>query len=282
MCHLCCIHPEFPNIRGADILSQEVINITPDQLLDYNWNDHGFGIHIPAGAINYSSPLTMFIQASLSGDYQLPNNGTFVSGVYSLCFDTPLNNFTQKITISVEHCASDVDSRLSFVTADVTEETPPYLFKLLPGGLFSTPGVGSIEVEHFTWFSVMQILGKVKYALCTHYIRKQTNHYEVHITVTQNLDLQLKVGRLIIFDLLLIFQVQAVKNEYQGTEKGPTGTVTIQENEISLNFKPHSDIPEGSWEKNGWELNLLVKPPKVRSKIVSCNCKSFQSLKHMT
>ena len=173
-----------------------MIKITPDQPLDYNWKGHGFRVYIPAGAINSSHPLTMFIQASLSGNYQLPDNGTFVSGVYSLSFHSPVKNFNKNITLAIEHCASDDDSQLSFVTAEVAGNSSPYIFKQLPGGLFSKPGVGYIEVEHFTLFGIELSWGKVTYALCTYFIRKQRNYYHVHITVTQNLGLQLNVSRI--------------------------------------------------------------------------------------
>ena len=56
-----------------------------------------------------------------------------------------------------------------------------------------------------------------------------------------------------------------MKSKYKKDEEGPSETVTIQGNEISLIFKPHLGAPEGNWEKDGWELKLLKNPPKVRS-----------------
>ena len=163
------------------------------------WEGHGFKAHIPAGAISRErGPVTLCIQASLSGDYQLPDDGVLVSGVYWLSLQ-PLVKFNKKVTITIQHCASD-DSELSFVTAKCTQKTRPYTFKPLPGGSFSQSGEGTIQVDHFSMFAVLfrKVFGytevKKRYAFCTYYIHKHLNCYEAHITVTPDLELQLKVG----------------------------------------------------------------------------------------
>ena len=127
--------PIFPVIRGADIVARKTVEITPDQPLDFHWEGRGFKVHIPAGAIRRErGGVTLCIQASLSGDYQLPDDGVLVSGVYWLSLH-PHVEFDNKVTISLQHCASDDDSSISFVTAKCTPETLPYTFKpLLPGG----------------------------------------------------------------------------------------------------------------------------------------------------
>ena len=73
----------LPVIQGADIIAQETIKVVPDQSLYYHWKGQGFKVHIPAGAIR--KPATLCIQASLRGQYQLPDDdGVLLSGVYWL------------------------------------------------------------------------------------------------------------------------------------------------------------------------------------------------------
>ena len=164
--------------------------------------------------------MTLCIQASLSGDYQLPDDGVLVSGVYWLSLHPPVERFDKKVTITVQHRATDDDSaELSFITAQCTQRLLPYSFKTLscegehtqshtklstppsskslPEGSFLKPGEGTIEVDHFSAFGIIfpQFMGLRKnYAFCTYYIKRQLNCYEAHITVTPDLDLQLKVG----------------------------------------------------------------------------------------
>ena len=181
-------------IRGADIVAEVKLDLTPGKPLTYRWEGHGFEVHIPADAISDDiGPVTLSIQASLSGDYQLPDDDhVFVSGVYWLALH-PHVKFTKEVTVTIEHCAvSDADSAISFITAMCTQKTLPYLFKPLSGGSFSAAGTGTIEVDHFS--AIGAVAKKSVYAFCTYYIRKHINVYDAHITVTPNLKLHLKVS----------------------------------------------------------------------------------------
>ena len=127
----------------------------------------------------------MSIQASLSGDYHLPGDGVLVSGVYWVALHPPVK-FTEKVSLSIQHCGSVADSALTFVTAMCTQESRPYKFKPLPGGSFSESDSGNIEINHF---SAAAIFGqrKSKYSICTYYIPKALNIYEAHIAITPKL-----------------------------------------------------------------------------------------------
>ena len=179
----------FPVIRGADIVARTTVEITPDQPLSFHWEGHGFRVYIPAGAV--SRRVTLCIQASLSGDYQLPDDGVFVSGVYWLSLHPHIQEFEKKVTLSLQHCASveGDESSLSFITAKCTQETLPYTFKPLPGGAFSTDD-STIQVTSFSGFGIFKRSSKGNiYDLRVYYIPKQLNEYEVRITLTPNLEL---------------------------------------------------------------------------------------------
>ena len=141
--------------------------------------------YIPAGAV--SRRVTLCIQASLSGDYQLPDDGVLVSRVYWLSLHPHIEEFEKHATISLQHCAAeDDDSSVSFVTAKCTQETLPYTFKPLSGGAFSTYN-STIQVTGFSGFG---ILGKRRmYDFRVYYIPKKPNECDVHITLTTNLEL---------------------------------------------------------------------------------------------
>ena len=190
----------FPVIKGADIVARTTVDITPDQPLDFHWEGHGFKVHIPAGAIRRErGRVTLCIQASLSGDYQLPDDGVLVSGVYWLSLHPHVGRFDKKVTISLQHCASDDDSSISFVTAKCTQETLPYTFKpLLPGGSFDVSREGTVLVDHFSAAAV-SASSKSQYAVCSYYLPKQLHVTNIHITVTPNLNLQLQVKSLLHF-----------------------------------------------------------------------------------
>ena len=179
----------FPDIRGADIVTRTTVEITPDQPLDFDWEGHGFRVYLPAGAV--SRRVTLCIQASLSGDYQLPDDGVLVSGVYWLSLHPHIKRFQKKATITLQHCANDLSS-VSFVTTRCTQEQIPYIFKKLPEALFSLHKEGTIQVDNFSGFGISGSISE--YAIRSYYIPKKPNVFDVHITVTPNLALQLEVA----------------------------------------------------------------------------------------
>ena len=135
-------------------------------------------------------PVTTHIRASLSGEYKLPDNRVLVSEVFWLSLDPPVEIFHKKVTLTLQHCALDDDSALTFITS--TQDNPPYTFLPLPGGSFSESGHGTIDVDHFSPFGLIGT--RKSYAFCTFYlpIEKPKTH-EVHITVTPNLKIHLEV-----------------------------------------------------------------------------------------
>ena len=137
--------------------------------------------------------MTLCIQASLSGDYQLPDDGVLVSGVYWLSLHPHMERFHKKVTLSLQHCASDDDSALSFVTAKCTQQRLPYVFNAIPERFLSESGYGTVDIDHF---SSVAMRGEKKsfYAFCTYYISKIPKICEVHITVTPDLEEWLKVS----------------------------------------------------------------------------------------
>ena len=170
------------------------MQITPGKQLTYHWEGHGFEVHVPAGAISSESgPVTLSIQASLSGDYQLQDDWVLISGVYWLALQPPVK-FAKKVTVAIQHCASVKDDKSLpvFATAMCTQKQLPYTFKPLEGGLFPESKYASIEVSHFSALTIVS-RSKSEYAICSYYIPKPSNIWELHITITPKEELLMEV-----------------------------------------------------------------------------------------
>lgn len=87
----------FPVIEQAEIIAQEKIAIHPEQPLTYDWKGHEFKVDIPDGAISRTGPVTMFMQASFEGNYQFPDGGVLVSGIYCLSLHPTVEKFNKKV-----------------------------------------------------------------------------------------------------------------------------------------------------------------------------------------
>ena len=132
--------------------------MVPGKSLSYVWEDHGLKLHIPADALEpINSSVTLTIQASIAGHYQLPDKMEFVSGAYCIAFPGKLS---RPVTLELQHCAcleSPEDlSHLTFVTAKCNPDSLPYKFETLSEGLFSTTSrYGVIELRNFSWVSIV-------------------------------------------------------------------------------------------------------------------------------
>ena len=137
----------------------------------------------------------MTIQASLSGQYQLPDDKELVSGVYWLAFP---RKFSQPVTLELQHCADteypDQLSSLSFFTAKCNQKTLPYQFQPLLGGKFSTDSCyGSIELNHFSSFGIWGREKKKCYTANVFYIPQPPTTWLMHFTISCDLFLSFEV-----------------------------------------------------------------------------------------
>ena len=187
------------------------MEVVPGTPLTYEWKSHGITLYIPPDALKPGTPtLTMTIQASLSGQYHLPDDTELVSGIYWIVCHRRLS---WPVTLMLQHCANiehpDQLSSLSFLTAKCNQKTLPYEFRPLPGGKFSTNSCyGYIELDHFSAFGIGWIWGKEKkkcYTAQVFYIPQTptTCTWLMHFTIFCDLDLYLKVC-ICYFDFLVV------------------------------------------------------------------------------
>ena len=213
------------SVRGADNVGEVSLEVLPGEPLNYYWKGHGLRLHIPANALDTNTPpLTMKIQASLSGQFRLPDDMELVSGVYWISF--PAKSLVQPVTLELQHCAhleQNEQTCLTFVTSQCNQETLPYQFEPLPGGVFTTSSdYGAVQLCHFSGAAVARKKRRrtqshsreqegdsndktaeqsatKQYVALTYY--KQTRSirttWEMHFTMIPNLDLCMRVCLLI-------------------------------------------------------------------------------------
>ena len=186
------------SIRGADIVAKTTLEIVPGTTLAHHWKGHGLKLHIPADSLKSCvSTVTMTIQASLSGQYKLPDDTELVSGIYWVAFPQRL---CRPVTMELQHCAhleypEDVCS-LYFLTAKCNQKTLPYQFQPLPGGVFSTTSCyGAIDLCHFSGVGVGWRRKKKHYTAQIFYIPQISTltTWLMHFTIFCNLKLSQKV-----------------------------------------------------------------------------------------
>ena len=130
-----------------------VISSSQGQLVDWN----GLKLHIHEGSLPEGiDQCTMYIKASLAGEYEIPENSSLVSAVFWLRCE-PQCAFTKPITVEIQHYSTKQDlSRLKIVRAFCNQKQLPYKFKSLGGRFNADTSYGAIEVNSFSGVGVTE------------------------------------------------------------------------------------------------------------------------------
>jgi hypothetical protein len=173
-----------------------VVHSSQGQLVEWN----GLKLHIHAGSLPEGiQQCTIFIKASLAGEYEIPENTSLVSGIFWLrC--KPQCTFIKPIMVEIQHCSTKRDlSKLKIVRAYCNQKSLPYKFKPLGGSFNADTFYGAIDMKGFSGIGVVDenLDSKRLYynqlIYCS--IRSQQRHnVEIHIVFTWNTDAHINVS----------------------------------------------------------------------------------------
>ena len=154
------------------------------------WDGYGLKFHITEGSLPGGTRKCMVhVKASLSGQFQLPEDTDFLSPVFWI--SAPCK-FTKPVTLEIQHCALREDetvlSDLRFVSAKRSQEDLPYRFKQLAGGVFTThSSYGSIQLTHFCGIGITG-RKRTPRSYCAHLYHtvKQIYDWRFYLAITQD------------------------------------------------------------------------------------------------
>ena len=134
-----------------DVVAETSFEVT-SQAHTYEWRGYGVKLHIQQDSLPADCPqCRVEMRASLSGQYALPANCEFVSGVYWVYCPVKLS---KRATLVVQHCSTRREG-LSFVRAECTQQQLPYVFRRQEDGVFSEhSSYGSIELSRFSGWGI--------------------------------------------------------------------------------------------------------------------------------
>ena len=165
----------------------------------------GSKLHVPEESLPSGvSEYRISIKASLSGQFQLPEDTELLSPVFWISTSC---RFTKPVTLEIQHCAFREDeailSGLSFVAAESSQRELPYRFMRLDGGVFTKlSSYGSIQLTHLHVSGVgVGIAGRkgTPRSYCAHvyHTMKQKDDWRFYFIITQDLELHSSVSSLI-------------------------------------------------------------------------------------
>ena len=204
-------------LPGVDVCGEENVVVHSSQAQSFVWKGYGLKLSIPEGCLPAGvKDCIINIKASLSGQYEFPENYHLAGAVFWLCCET-VHKFKKPITVEIQHCAT-YDKRcafkMDFVRATCKQELLPYNFKAL-GGTFSVHS--SYRVVDVTSFSgiapvIETISGSEvelsfrRYCSKLFYDSSHQSHLDIHLTVTWDDETHLTVSELVLTDFLHMFK----------------------------------------------------------------------------
>ena len=168
----------------------------------FEWEGYGLKLLVPEGSLpSAMKEARVNIRASVSGQFQLPEDSVFLSPVFWI--SSPCK-FSKPVTLEIQHCAlrdATTLSDLSFVSANCSQKDLPYRFKQLDGGVFTTySSYGSIQLSHFSGVGVTGS-EETPRSYCAHLYHtiKQIHDWRFYLAITQDLEAHITVS---LFSLL--------------------------------------------------------------------------------
>ena len=179
------------SIYGVEVIGEVEFTI-PTQGVSFEWKGFGLRLYVPEGSLPPGvGKCKINIRASLSGQFQLPEDSDLFSPVFWI---TVPCNFSKPVTLEIQHCALRGDEEmlpsLSFVSAKCSQRDLPYKFRQVDGGVFTThSSYGSIQLSHFSGNAVTGRKSTPR-SYCAHlyHTMKQMYDWRFYFIITQDLD----------------------------------------------------------------------------------------------
>jgi len=185
-------------IRGVEVIEETQFAVPNKGRSSFEWKGYGLRLHVPENSIPASmTECTINIKASLSGEFQLPEDSDLLSPVFWISVPC---QFLKPVTLEIQHCTLREDetfiSDLKFVSARCSQKFLPYIFRPVDKGVFTSHSYyASIELTHF---SGLGIIGRIRtpQSHCAHiyYSSNGVHKWTFYFIITRNLDIQINVG----------------------------------------------------------------------------------------
>ena len=179
------------SIRGVEVIGEIEFKVF-DQGGSFTWRGYGLRLDVPKGSFPPGmGECRINITASLSGQFQLPEDSDLLSPVFWISASC---EFTKAVTLEIQHCALREEeaalSSLSFISTKCSQRDLPYKFRQVDGGVFTIhSSYGSIQLNHFSGIGVTGKSGTPR-SYCGHlyYTVKQMYESRFYFVITQDLD----------------------------------------------------------------------------------------------
>ena len=144
------------SLRGVEVCGETVLEITGNEHQKVSWDDFGFHLSVPDGAVPSDVTVSLAVKAIMSGQFQLPDDTHLVSSIYWV---SASRVFDKELSVHIEHCAvirsEEEASKFKFIVGKCSQKNLPYNFKICDAVFSPQSCLGTINVRHFSFFAAI-------------------------------------------------------------------------------------------------------------------------------
>ena len=189
----------YSSLAEVDVIAEKTVQMTNEEQ-HIIWEGYGLRLHIPHNSLPEGRSLCQLkIAVTLSGNFDLPEDGVLVSAVYSFSHDLGDKELRHPVTLEMQHCASP--SALNDLCV-VRAAGMSYKFEVAPGFFSRSDGYGAIKLHRFSLFSTLlrrfrslfsRSPNHLEYCAKVYYTSIQHLSFHFELFIIRNLDALLKV-----------------------------------------------------------------------------------------
>ena len=182
------------SLKGIEVCGETVLEITGSRHQEVSWDNYGFHISVPDGAVSSDVTVSLAVKAIMSGQFQLPDDTHLVSSIYWV---SASQVFDKEVSVHFEHCgiinSEEEAFNYKFIVGRCSQKNLPYKFKIRDAVFSPQSHLGTINVRQFSFFAAIYrgLWSTSKCQYMSHcFIKNDANRpscWECVFLVTQNL-----------------------------------------------------------------------------------------------
>ena len=197
-------------LKDFEVLAEKVVQVTNEEQ-HIVWEGYGLRLHIPHNSLPEGvNQCHLKIKVALAENFEVPEDSTLVSAVYSLSHDFGDKELQHPFTLEMQHCANtSALNDLCVVRAiDVSSK-----FEIFTGGDFTCSGYGAVDLCHFSLFgiileSISLLCFPLKYCAALYYTGIMHRQFDFEVFIIQDLDTQEEVCNVIMVCDVIVCNVR--------------------------------------------------------------------------
>ena len=137
--------------------AKTLMEFTGSKQQKVSWDNHGFCLTIPKGAVPSGDTVSVAVKAILAGQFELPEDAQLVSAIYLV---SASKTFLKEVSVQIQHCAritsEEEASNYKMIVGKSSQERLPYTFQIRDGVFLPGSQLATISAKQFCFIGTIR------------------------------------------------------------------------------------------------------------------------------